>query len=202
MDFDRLAPKLQTGDILLFHGSEEISRIIEAATGSPFSHAAMVVRATGRPPGQDLFIWQAVRPTVELAPLDLRQYPGKIEWGTFVCRQLAVDRTPDLLEGLHRFIAATVGTPFARTDLDMGLHWLEGRLGISSGTKDYFCAQLLAETYMHMGLLPIAPPANRYSPKDFSFEHESLDLMRGAKLGDEIVVTLPGMETPAQGPAA
>ncbi|NND03989.1 MAG: hypothetical protein HKN91_14505 [Acidimicrobiia bacterium] len=42
--FDDAAPHLQTGDLALFHGNSWISRGIQRATRSPYSHIGMVVR--------------------------------------------------------------------------------------------------------------------------------------------------------------
>src|SRR5579883_1246808 len=42
----------------------------------------------------------------------------------------------------------------------------------------YFCAHLIADTYMHMGLLPTAPlPPNGYSPADFDGSGSELPLI-------------------------
>jgi len=35
---------------------------------------------------------------------------------------------------------------------------------------------------------PLKPPANSYAPRDFSFQHERLHLLEGARLGPQIEV--------------
>lgn len=42
--YDAFAPQLQTGDLALFHGNSWISRGIQRATRSPYSHIGMIVR--------------------------------------------------------------------------------------------------------------------------------------------------------------
>lgn len=42
--YDEFAPRLQTGDLALFHGNSWISRGIQRATRSPYSHIGMIVR--------------------------------------------------------------------------------------------------------------------------------------------------------------
>lgn len=42
--YDDIAPHLRTGDLALFHGNSWISRGIQRATRSPYSHIGMVVR--------------------------------------------------------------------------------------------------------------------------------------------------------------
>ncbi len=43
--YEALAPSLKTGDIVLFHGSSSFQNVIDALTGSPYNHMAMVVLA-------------------------------------------------------------------------------------------------------------------------------------------------------------
>ncbi len=42
--YDEIAPALRTGDLALFHGTSWISRGIQRATRSPYSHIGMIVR--------------------------------------------------------------------------------------------------------------------------------------------------------------
>jgi len=64
-----------------------------------------------------------------------------------------------------------------------------------------FCSELLAETYIRMGLLPEDPkhPSNEYTPKDFSSDAPAtaLPLQKGAKLSKEIILTIPSTAPPA-----
>jgi hypothetical protein len=57
--------------------------------------------------------------------------------------------------------------------------------------RSIFCTELIAETYMRMGLLPDTPPASAYLPLDFS-ERKKVPFLKGASLGREILIRLPG----------
>lgn len=186
-----MVDQFDTGDVFLFHGDFPISRLIEAVTGSRYSHVGMVFRMPGAPAGRELFLWHAATKKVMLMPLRaaLKDYPEEQPWGTFAWRKLTVERTLAMRHSLHDFMGEALGTPFP-TDEGMMLHWLEGQIGIDSGEKTFFCAQLVAETYKRMGLLPASPVSNRYAPKDFTYEHHDLALMAGASLGDEVVIDL------------
>jgi len=46
-------------------------------------------------------------------------------------------------------------------------------------------------------LLPPDPPANAYSPRDFSEQHEKLRLLRGASLGPQQEVLWSGVSSVA-----
>ena len=44
MAYSKLAPLLKTGDIVLFSGQYQMSKIVEKLEGSKWSHVAMVIR--------------------------------------------------------------------------------------------------------------------------------------------------------------
>src|SRR5205085_325221 len=71
MDYDDIASKLQTGDIVLFEGTSTIGKIIDWITHSKFCHVGMVVRQTGGAAPDDLYLWQSFEPEngVVLDPL-------------------------------------------------------------------------------------------------------------------------------------
>jgi hypothetical protein len=63
--------------------------------------------------------------------------------------------------------------------------------------SSFFCSELVAEAYRRMGLLPEHPPANEYTPRDFSSERLTpLPLLLGATLGPEVLVC----KCPQRGP--
>jgi hypothetical protein len=45
----------------------------------------------------------------------------------------------------------------------------------------------VAATYQRLGLLPMEPPSNNYTPRDFGAEG-NLPLREGAALGDEVMI--------------
>lgn len=58
---------LQTGDLVFFHGNAPLSRVIQWAQGSPWSHVALAVRLPGSP--DHVAFWEAVRTSEGLAAL-------------------------------------------------------------------------------------------------------------------------------------
>lgn len=103
-------------------------------------------------------------------------------------RQLAPALTPAQQAMLRTFIDLADGLPFPGQDIELpDLMGLGVGLALSAGlgrrfhgtiVGNFFCAHLVAESYMRMGLLPIAPnPANSYSPAYFnSTDPEELPL--------------------------
>jgi hypothetical protein len=200
--FEELVPTLRTGDVFLFHGDSTISWIVERVTGSRYSHAAMVIRPDPlKPPmlwqtGPDPIIEDQFTQTMHggaqlgLLDADLKLMAIPKYGDVPFVRRLQVERDLDFELQALKAVAILDGRPFP-SNPEMLLHWAEGLLGIPSPGPTMFCAQLVAATFMGMGLLPAAPPSNFYDPKDFSTEYQRLNLQKGARLETEIQVILP-----------
>jgi hypothetical protein len=197
--YEDLEPRLGTGDIFLFHGASRRSRVIETATESEFSHIGMVVRPQG---SERALLWhtdpRAVIEDLEdhaehggaqlsdlTAALAVMTSPGYGD--TPFVRQLIVERTPDLDAMALKAVAAEDGTPFP-SRLKLLKEWMLGWLHIATSDERLDCAAVVAVTYQRMGLLPPEPPPNSYSPRDFSAQHMTLRLLRGATLGPQLEV--------------
>ena len=65
--------------------------------------------------------------------------------------------------------------------------WAKGRLRRRSSLEAIYCAELIATTYQHMGLLPTHRPASWYDPGRF-WSGDSLKLVSPFALAGEIAV--------------
>src|SRR5690349_2870870 len=104
-------------------------------------------------------------------------------------RQLEPPATPDMDDAVLRTVARLDGTPFPST-AQLGWRWLRGRLTPDRPALEVeavYCAEVLAITYEAMGLLPAGRNPSWYDPGRF-WSGDTLDLQRGARLGDEIAV--------------
>lgn len=169
-DWQKLNGDLDTGDVILFHSPDMISTAIDVVTHSHFSHVGMVVKdpkLTGLP----LSLWQSFEPdggvVVDPLPDFLRKYHHD-DRGSFAIRHLQIERTPAMLQALATFMNTVKGRHFPSAT-GMAWHWVEGKLGINSGEKTFFCADLVADTWQHMGILDSVKPANGYAPSDFAY---------------------------------
>jgi hypothetical protein len=201
--YEDLEPRLRTGDVLLFHGASRRSRIIEAASGSEFSHVGMIVRPKdGLPP----LLWHADPRAVTDDVLGNREHAGaqlndlsaalavmtSSEYGdTPFVRQLTAERTPEMDEAALQAVVAVDQTSFPSL-LNFMKQWVLGHLHITTSGKRMECAEVLARTYQRMGLLPPEPPPNGYAPRDFSAQHSKLHLLRGGALGPQVEVLWSG----------
>ena len=146
-----------------------------------------------------------VHPGCRVSVLDdvLAYYSTKVDVDGFWLRQLAPAVTQDRFEALRRFVNRVDGQPFPTGPAPFGLepdvtglgaNFLAGQDKGSFFYGTYFCAQLVADSYMHMGLLEMeAFPPNGYSPAAFGMNDPArLPLVSPATLGDVLFVEWDG----------
>lgn len=192
-----------TGDIVLFHGLGWENDIIEVVELSQWTHVAMVVR---EPEIDYPLIWESTplqfiedkaihkkKAGARLVSLDERMDVAiaKRLCDRFAVRRLEVVRTEEMIRELKNFISGKVHHLLYPSYWKMLFEFLRGRLlkEEKAKTDDVFCAELVAETYKHMGLLPHDVPSNSFLPKDFSSK-VALTLLNNARLGEEIFLII------------
>lgn len=200
VSYEQLRPDLQTGDLVLFHGLDFESALIEFLEHSQWSHVGMVVvlpclnypllwESTPLHSLTDPLLHRA-KSGPRLVPLDdrLRLSLDRKLYNRFMVRHLHVSRTPDMLDALKGFIAEVHRLSFPG-NWEMFKEFLEGRLLNSQPEtrRSFYCAELVAESYMRMGLLPDSPPSNAYLPKDFT-DQGHLPLLQGARLAPALSI--------------
>jgi hypothetical protein len=194
---DEAVAAAATGDLWLFRGRSFADRAIQAVTNSPVNHVGMVVALDDLPPllwhaelGRSLpDVWSGQRQRgVQLHVLRdavttwneryrqhawLRQLEGTIE-------RVHEDR-------LMEVIARLDGKPFPTT-VGLARNWLTARVRRrESPLEAVYCAELVATTYQHMGLLPSRRPASWYDPGRF-WSGDRIALVPPFALGGEIAV--------------
>ena len=165
---------LMTGDIVLFHGLDWESDIIQILEFNQWTHVAMVVRA---PEIEYPMIWESTplqfiedktlrkkKAGARLVSLDERLAVAveKKLYGRFAVRHLELVRTEEMIETLKDFISGKVHLLPFPSDWKLMLELFRGRLLMEekSRTNDVYCAELVAETYKQMGLLSHEVPSN------------------------------------------
>jgi hypothetical protein len=186
-----------TGDLWLFRGRSLADRAIQAVTNSPVNHVGMVVAIDDLPPllwhaelGRSLpDVWTGERQRgVQLhhladAVTTWNERYGQRAW----VRQLegAVGREHE--DRLMETIARYDGRPFPTTP-GLARQWLTGRVRRrESSLETLYCAELVATTYQHMGLLPRRRPASWYDPGRF-WSGDRIELVPPFALHGEIAV--------------
>jgi hypothetical protein len=186
-----------TGDLWLFRGASLTDRAIQTVTNSPVNHVGMVVAIDDLPPllwhaelGRSLpDVWSGERQRgVQLhvladAVTAWRRRYGQRAW----VRQLegTIERRHE--DRLMEVIARFDGRPFPTTP-GLARQWLTGRVRRrSSSLETIYCAELVATTYQHMGLLPSRRPASWYDPGRF-WSGDRIQLVAPFALTAEIAV--------------
>ena len=197
LSFTEAVATASTGDIWLFRGKKLADRAIQAATNSPVNHVGMAVGIDDLPPllwhaelGRSLpDVWTGEHQRgVQLHQLAEAGATWNERYGqrAFV-RQLEgpIERHHEdrLMEVIDRFD----GRPFPTTP---GLirQWITGRVRRRSASREaVYCAELVAATYQHMGLLPSRRPASWYDPGRF-WSGDRIELVPPFALEGEVAV--------------
>ncbi|HEV7750225.1 MAG TPA: hypothetical protein VGO71_01730 [Baekduia sp.] len=186
-----------TGDVWLFRGQSFGDRAIQTVTNSPVNHVGMVVAIDDLPPllwhaelGRSLpDVWTGERQRgvqLHLLPDAVATWGQRYGQRAFL-RQLdgTVGREHEdrLMEVIDRFD----GRPFPTTP-GLARQWVTGRLRRRpSSLETIYCAELVATTYQHMGLLPRRRPASWYDPGKF-WSGDRIELVAPFALRDEVAV--------------
>lgn len=197
--YDEVKDVLKTGDLILFHGLRLSSKIDEVLVESQWSHVGMVIRPEdiGINFSEKLLLWES-NTLVNLEDVELNESkigPMLVDFeqrlitdvkdkndNEFKIRYNTCDISKEMLEKLKLFIEKVHLDTFPKTDSDLRTEVFEGRIiGKTVNNDEYFCSKLIADTYIHMGLLTEKYPANSYEPKDFS-SAASLPLIKRGEL--------------------
>jgi hypothetical protein len=195
--FDDAVAIAATGDLWLFRGSSLADRAIQTVTNSPVNHVGMVVAIDDLPPllwhaelGRSLVdVWTGKRQRgVQLhlladAVRTWNERYGQRAW----MRQLegGIERHHEdrLMQVIDRFDGRTFPTTPG-----LARQWLTGRVRRrASSLETVYCAELVATTYQHMGLLPARRPASWYDPGRF-WSGDRIALVAPFALGGEVPV--------------
>ncbi len=144
---------------------------------------------------------------------NILEYYMTVEKPYFTWRPLLTPRIDGIPDKLIGFIEQTTGTQFPgdtadippeiaqwfkqhfpkatpedARDLKHGLGllltYLTGKILQLPVSGSFFCAQLVAQTYIELGLLPATPlPANGYAPANFDDQGMNLPLLDGVRMG-------------------
>jgi hypothetical protein len=185
-----------TGDVWLFRGKSPADLAIRALTNSPVNHVGMVVAIDDLPPllwhaelGRSLpDVWTGRRQR----GVQLHHLPDAVStWNERYRQQAWVRQLTGRIERHHEdrlmeIIARFDGRAFP-TAPGLIKHAATGRLRRTSSLETIYCAELVATTYQHMGLLPSHRPASWYDPGRF-WSGDQLQLVSPFALSNEIGV--------------
>ena len=196
LSLDDATAMAATGDVWLFRGKSLADQAIRTVTNSPVNHVGMVVALDDLPPllwhaelGKSLpDVWTGERQRgVQLhllrdAVTTWREKYGQRAWFRQLEGEVTRAHEDRLMEVVERFD----GRAFP-TMLGLARQWATGRIRRKSSLETVYCAELVATTYQHMGLLPDKRPASWYDPGKF-WSGDRIELVEPFALGGELAV--------------
>ena len=196
LGFDEAIAAAATGDVWLFRGRSFADRAIQAVTNSPVNHVGMVVALDDLPPllwhaelGRSLpDVWTGKQQRgVQLhllrdAVATWEERYGQRAWMRQLEGTIEREHEDKLMEIIARYDGRTVPTTPG-----LAAQWLNGRRRRSSSLETIYCAELVAATYQHMGLLPSRRPASWYDPGRF-WSGDRIELVPPFALAAEVGV--------------
>jgi hypothetical protein len=195
--FDEAIATAATGDIWLFRGRSVADLAIRTFTNSPVNHVGMVVAIDDLPP----LLWHAElgksMPDVWTGEhqrgVQLHRLPDAVRtWNERYNENAWMRRLHPGVERRHEdrlmeIIERFDGRSFP-TALGLARSWLTGRVRRrQSSLETIYCAELVATTYQHMGLLPSHRPASWYDPGKF-WSGDRIELVAPFALDGEVAV--------------
>jgi hypothetical protein len=185
-----------TGDLWLFRGHTFADKAIRTVTNSPVNHVGMIVAIDDLPP----LLWHAEKGRalpdvwtgqhqrgVQLHVLADAVDTWRERYGqSAYVRQLEGHVTRAQEDRVMEVIARFDGRPFPTTP---GLlrQWAVGRFRREVTSEAIYCAELVATTYVAMGLLPRHRPASWYDPGRF-WSGDRVELVPPYALAAEVPV--------------
>lgn len=185
-----LLESCQTGDILLYNGQSVISRVIEYATHSSYSHVSIILRDPTYidPTLKGLYILESGMENipdsltgkkvigVQITPLEHAINYYKDAWvGGLYYRKVKCERSEEFKNKIKTIVKKTEGVKY---DLYL-LDWIRAAFDLHIGnvqiTKRFWCSALVAYIFVELGFLDKDLGWSLIAPTRFSFnENERL----------------------------
>jgi hypothetical protein len=197
LSLDEAVATAATGDIWLFRGKSIADRAIQTVTNSPINHVGMAVALDDMP----ALMWHAElgrslpdvftgahQRGVQLHILRDAVTVWDTKYGQRAwMRQLQGTVTKEHEDKLMEMIDSMDGKGFPTT-VGLAGSWITGRVRRRDVSKEtIYCAELVAATYQHMGLLPKRRPPSWYDPGKF-WSGDQIEMADGFSLGEEIAI--------------
>ena len=196
VSFDDAIDTAATGDVWLFRGGSLADKAIRTFTNAPVNHVGMAIALDDLPPllwhaelGLSLpDVWTGERQRgVQLhllsdAVTNWRDRYGQRAWVRQLDGPIERHHEDRVMEVIDRYD----GRPFPRMG-GLVRQWVRARVRRRSSLETIYCAELVAATYQHMGLLPERRPASWYDPGKF-WSGDAIELVPPFELGREVAV--------------
>lgn len=185
ISYEDVQGSLKTGDLLLFHGVEPSSKLIELVEWSYWSHVGMVIIPSdlGLDGSEPLF-WESTSSSDGINDVILKKPKESGPMLVALSERIKMDLdnqydthfkvkylnnplTKNEIALLSGYISKTHDKVFP-PDADLFKYFVEGRhFNAPMPDSEIFCSQLVAQSLMAMGYISDKYVANGYCPSDF-----------------------------------
>lgn len=199
VSYSEIKDSLNTGDVMLFHGLGFECQFIEALQWSEWSHVGMVINPQDIDIEYDgLLLWESSTSDYleditlkckKKGPMlvslhDRLEYDLKTKGDNkFYISYLNYALDNNMFSLLKQFINDVHNYSFPDTKQFYENFVMGREFNKTHSNKNYFCSELLADTYMHLGLITRRYVPNSYEPKDFSLSGHIPFIKRACLLG-------------------
>lgn len=191
LSFDQFTNRLNTGDIILFHGDSDFDKVTDYMECNPWAHVGMIIKGKN----DKIYLWEStIKSNVkDVIDHDTKGGPQLVflkdrltndvaikDHSGWAFRQLQVSDTlrASFDESLKEIIHIEHEKDITGT-ITLFLEAALGRyLNIKTNEKKIFCSELMVLTYMQMGLVSKNAVPNGYQPKDFSSDSYKLKFLQ------------------------
>ncbi|CAD8077210.1 unnamed protein product [Paramecium sonneborni] len=177
------------GDIILFRGKDINCYVQRALTQDDFDHVGLLLKIEN-----ELFIFEAL-PSSGVAlcrwsTFNLRKWYSMYE--KVVYRKLQTNRSVDFKVKLSDFVKENLGKKYSCTPSKLLIQKSivvteEHSKNEEYKNRTYFCSELVAKCYKHLGYLPKLISSTQYWPGSFSQKNTKIQLQQ-ASLSDEYLI--------------
>jgi len=178
-----------TGDLLLFRGSQFGSKITRSFTGSNFDHVAMCLKFESDP-DEIYYVDATSNCGVAISKWsNTRKYIGEF-YEQIMLRHLEFERSDELIDRLEIFLKEAVGHKYGLSTSK--LLYSRPSLKPKEATyiedgRTFFCSELIAKAYKSLGISNDDRSSSSFFPSTFSAKG-GLKLVEGAKLSPEFLI--------------
>jgi hypothetical protein len=202
--YEKIAPEMQTGDVVLMCGRFRFSGLFQWFQHSKWDHVGIVIRPEDVGIDFDGVLYWESNPVALQDVRNGRYHSGpqldslrdrmvvaqgftKME---FAWRHLEVDRDAEALGRIRDFLPTVSNASFP-SDFKLFAYLLLGRwFGIRTNPHELGCSETASLTLQAAGWLARDYVPNGFDPRDYSAQG-SLPLVDGARLGPEVPLAVP-----------
>ena len=170
--------QVKSGDILLFKSKAIGAKLQRGITLSSFDHVALLLKYENNMVGVLESTSQFGVKTVFWS--DFIDFNWHLDYKMLVYRKLEYDRPSNFSSQLQAFINKVEGKKYSLNPSKIFKNKTPGE------ENNFFCSELVASAYRHLGLLPKSIKSSTYLPVHFSSKSK-LDFLN-ASLGQEYVI--------------